>query len=161
MTISESQRHKRRNRVGYGFKATIVGLSLMSLLVAWDLGARRDAAKALADTGPLAISPTPVLLPTATPWPTLSPPPTLTPPPTLAPLPTLAPVPEEMLASTGATAGKAAAISVSIAPPPSLSVMPTMAPLPEMPAPPPPPPPPSKGGGGGGGGGGSSRSKGS
>ena len=154
MTISGPQRHKRRNKVGDGFKATIVGLSLMSLLIAWDLVARRDAAKALADTSPSAASPTPLPLPTATPWPTLAP------PPTLAPLPTLAPVPEEMVASSGATAVNAAAISVSIAPPPSLSAMPTMAPLPEMPPPPPPPPPPSKGGGGGGGGG-SSRSKGS
>ena len=58
MTISVPQRHKRRNKVGDGFKATIVGLSLMSLLVAWDLVARRDAAKALADTSPSAASPT-------------------------------------------------------------------------------------------------------
>jgi hypothetical protein len=146
-------------KIGDGFKATVIALSLMSLVVAWDLVARRDAATALAKTGTTSASPTPTPQPTATPWPTL------TPLPALAPVPTLPPISGVLTAGVTADTRPAvenvAVASVNIAPPPSLPEMPTLAPLPEMPAPPPPPPPSKGDRGGGGGGGGGSRSKGS
>jgi len=64
MTTDRPPARKQPTRVGGGFKATLIAFSLMSMVVAWDLVARRDAAKAAAQ--PTA---TPSPSPSATPTP--------------------------------------------------------------------------------------------
>lgn len=165
MTTDRS-RVSRPKPAGSKLLGIVIGLSMLSLVVAWDLVARLDAAGAQAQaTVP---SPTPEPSPTATriatstPWPTLGA--LFTPEPLAWPT-----TPATGAANSGADAANNPAVvaqPASFKPvqvqPVDMAPLPTLAPLPQPPAPPPPPPPPSSGGGSShsSGGGGSSSSSG-
>ncbi|MEJ2560383.1 MAG: hypothetical protein P8186_30025, partial [Anaerolineae bacterium] len=130
MTTNHQRPQKRQtNKIGNGFRATVIAFSLTSLVVAWDMVARRDMAKALAEEVTPTSPPSPAPWPTPTPWPTLAPLAALPPGPTLPPLPAMA----EGMADEKVAASSVPVAAVSVAPPPSAPAMPTMAPLPEMP----------------------------
>ncbi len=166
---------KRQSGVGAGLRTALAGISLLGMVVAWDLIGKQEAVNAESQ---VADSPTPepTWTPTATPLPSPTPWPTLEPLADLSPVPTLKPLSwleereneGERDDDDGHSATVSGAEGTVVLP--QVAPMPTLAPLPELPAPPPPPPPPpapssssksSKSSSSGGGGGGSSKSGGS